>query len=277
YGYTPSRVTAFIFITIFSISFQLHAFQAIRYRLWWLLPSACLCGTMELAGWSGRLWSTYDPLAMLPFQIQISATMLAPTPLLAANFMIFGEVIKRLGISYSRLTPRWYTVLFTTSDILSLFVQGAGGGVASGAKDVKGQKLGSNIMLAGIIFQLVVIVIFALCATEYLVRYNKGSPVSKRSADPESVRGEFTRKVKMMVYALTFTTTCLFIRAVYRVIELAGGWQGKIIHTQVYFNVLDGAMIVLAMCTLNIFHPGILLKAVAPETEKDQNSSAASA
>lgn len=38
---------------------------------------------------------------------RISATMLAPTPLLAANFMIFGEVIKRLGISYSRLTPRW--------------------------------------------------------------------------------------------------------------------------------------------------------------------------
>lgn len=57
-------------------------------------------------------------------------------------------------------------------DILSLFVQGAGGGVASGAKDAKGQKLvsymvdpshlsrsdsslqGSDIMLAGIIFQL---------------------------------------------------------------------------------------------------------------------------
>lgn len=25
---------------------------------------------MELTGWSGRLWSTYDPLAMLPFKIQ---------------------------------------------------------------------------------------------------------------------------------------------------------------------------------------------------------------
>ena len=144
---------------------------------------------------------------------RISATMLAPTPLLAANFMIFGEVIKRLGISNSRLTPRWCKyptcgwyihksvangfffqtpfcslprwVLFrfnqfrnfishstNLQDILSLFVQGAGGGVASGAKDAKGQKLvsqivdpcnlsksnsslqGSDIMLAGIIFQL---------------------------------------------------------------------------------------------------------------------------
>ena len=39
-------------------------------------------------------------------------------------------------------------------------------------------------------------------------------------------------------------------------------------------DVLDGAMIVLAMCALNIFHPGVLLKAVAAETEKDQSSSA---
>jgi len=35
---------------------ELHAFQAIR--------------VMELTSWSGRLWYTYDPLAMLPFQIQ---------------------------------------------------------------------------------------------------------------------------------------------------------------------------------------------------------------
>lgn len=67
--------------------------------------------------------------------------------------------------------------------------------------------------------------------------------------------------------------------AVYRTIELADGWTGRIIHTQVYFSeststflerrpadgrvrldVLDGAMIVLAIYTLNFAHPGIFLR-----------------
>jgi hypothetical protein len=43
-------------------------------------------------------------------------------------------------------------------------------------------------------------------------------------------------------------------------IELSGGWNGRIIHTEVYFNVLDGGMVVLAIFTLNFAHPGLLLQ-----------------
>ena len=69
----------------------------------------------------------------------------------------------------------------------------------------------------------------------------------------------------------------------YRTIELADGWNGRIISTQVLFSaflpsqsfceltendtflsffftdVLDGAMITLAMYTMNFAHPGLLL------------------
>lgn len=44
--------------------------------------------------------------------------------------------------------------------------------------------------------------------------------------------------MKVLICALVFNTTCLFIRAVYRVIELSDGWTGRIIHTQVYFSAL---------------------------------------
>jgi hypothetical protein len=66
----------------------------------------------------------------------------------------------------------------------------------------------------------------------------------------------------------------------YRVVEFANGWTGKVISTQwvfsawsffsflfpnlivivVYADVFDGTMIVLAMYTLNLFHPGIYLR-----------------
>lgn len=71
------------------------------------------------------------------------------------------------------------------------------------------------------------------------------------------------------------TLTQIVDRAVYRTIELSNGWSGKIIQTQVYFSkyyvyyspssnnlivdVLDGTMIVLAMYTMNIAHPGFML------------------
>ena len=66
----------------------------------------------------------------------------------------------------------------------------------------------------------VVIVVYAMCATDYLVRYHKNSAIYKPSAvrDDDSTgsadpaRGEYTRKVKLMIYALILTTTCLFIR-----------------------------------------------------------------
>jgi hypothetical protein len=31
-------------------------------------------------------------------------------------------------------------------------------------------------------------------------------------------------------------------RSIYRIIELSTGWHGRIIETEVYFNVLDGAI-----------------------------------
>ena len=107
------------------------------------------------------------------------------------------------------------------------------------------------------------------------------------------VRGTYTENLKRMAYALVFTTICLFIRyvpgyivsrnviylilsAIYRTIELSNGWNGRIISTQRYFSmfftvlllrhaylslvtdVLDGAMVVLAIYTFNLAHPGRL-------------------
>ncbi|KAG7442279.1 uncharacterized protein BT62DRAFT_1079400 [Guyanagaster necrorhizus] len=67
------------------------------------------------------------------------------------------------------------------------------------------------------------------------------------------------KKIKYMIRALAFNTVCLIIREIYRTIELEDGWNGKIIHTQVYFNGFDGAMVILAIYTLNFAHPGRLI------------------
>ena len=45
---------------------------------------------------------------------RIATTIIAPTPLIAANFVILGQIIKRLGQQYSRLSAMWCASPFPT-------------------------------------------------------------------------------------------------------------------------------------------------------------------
>ncbi|KAJ7050415.1 RTA1 like protein-domain-containing protein [Mycena amicta] len=264
YGYTPTEYVCIIFVVLFSISTLLHTGQAITYRLWWLFPSAIFAGAIEVVGWAGRLWSSIAPHQVHPFEIQLITTLCGPTPLAAANFTILGGIITRLGPQYSRLGPRRYTTIFLCCDILALFVQGIGGGIAAHAVTTsKSPKTGSHIMLLGIILQLVTIAVYVLCAAEFLYRYMHDLPLAKH-AGFASTRGALTPRMRVLLYGMSFNTLCLLTRAVYRVVELADGFKGRIEQTEVYFNVLDGLMIVLAIITLNFTHPGFLMYGVSP-------------
>jgi len=264
YHYIPTEYACAIFVTLYSISTLLHLFQSVKARLWWLLPTTVFAGVAEILGWSARLWSSKNPHILIPYEIQLTATILAPTPLVAANFIILGKIISRLGPRYSRLSPKLYTLVFCAFDVICLIVQAIGGAsAASAVGKLQSPNNGGNIMLGGIVAQMISITVYVACAGEFFLRYFSDSPVRKVSpVDSTGTAGGnvIDPNMKLMIIALIFDTTCIFIRSVYRTIELANGFTGRIISTQVYFNVLDGAMITLAIFTLNIAHPGLLLK-----------------
>ncbi|KAF7362846.1 hypothetical protein MVEN_00634400 [Mycena venus] len=273
YGYTPTESVCILFITLFGISSVLHLLQAIRYRLWWIFPTVIFAGLLETLGWSARLWSAIAVLEPHPFEIQLIVTICGPTPLAAANFTMLGAIILRLGPIYSRLGPKSYTTIFLICDILSLFVQGIGAGIA--AKEVinlESPKKGGHIMLLGIILQLITIAAYAVCASEFLWRFLKHRPLAKHTKNMNAsppLPAPLTQRQKILISAMAFNLLCLIIRAIYRVIELNDGFRGRIIQTQVYFNVLDGGMVTLAIFTLNFAHPGFLLyHAPTPEEKR---------
>ncbi|KAJ7823450.1 RTA1-domain-containing protein [Mycena leptocephala] len=268
YGYLPHEYVAIIFVVLYGISTAFHVGQATYYRMWWLFPTVCLCGVGELVGWSGRLWSSFSPSFYNPFMMQIVSTIIAPTPLIAVNFILLSWIVTRLGPCYARLSPKRYAVVFVTCDIVALVIQAAGGGIASTASDLAGTKLGANIMLAGIVFQFVSIVTYCSLSCDFLIHYRADRPLRLDS----SGRGVLDANVKTMVYGLTFSTLMLSIRSIYRIIELAGGWQGRVLHTEVDFNVLDGAVVVLAIYSLNVAHPGRLLGTRRPTPPADSTN-----
>ncbi|KAJ7247419.1 RTA1 like protein-domain-containing protein [Mycena haematopus] len=236
-----------VFVTLCTISTVLHLRQAIRYRIWWLLPIAFVPGLLEILDWSALLWSTCSLTFLLSFELQVinimrcvASVLSGPTPLIVTDFMILGRIIQRLG-RYSRLSPKWYSIIFCSCDIISLSVQGFGGTIASVAVgNSQSPDNGAHIMLAGIIFQMISISIYILLAAEFFLRFFTDKPLGGRKTAYHSLggrgRGELDQDLRIMIGALAFNTTCLFIRAIYRTIELLDGFSGPIVSTQWSFN-----------------------------------------
>ncbi|KAG1873925.1 RTA1 like protein-domain-containing protein [Suillus subluteus] len=263
YHYVPTEWICILFVVLYSISTALHLGQALKYKLWWMIPTATFAGILEILGWSARLWSSRNPKLLTPYEMQIVGTIIAPTPLVAANFIILGRIITQVGPQYSRLTPRKYTIIFCCFDIACLVVQAVGGASAAHSANTKSSaSMGANIMLGGIAAQLFAIVVYVTMAVEILLHFKHNAPFRyvEQSRIFEKGSRTVSKKLRLMLCGMAFCTLCVFIRSVYRTVELANGWDGPVISTERYFDWLDGGLVTLAMYTLNFLHPGILLK-----------------
>jgi hypothetical protein len=56
--------------------------------------------------------------------------------------------------------------------------------------------------------------------------------------------------------ALFLATATLFVRTVFRAIELSEGFGGKLANNQLQFMILDGAMVIIACICMTVMHPG---------------------
>ncbi|KAG2113961.1 RTA1 like protein-domain-containing protein [Suillus clintonianus] len=275
YNYIPTEWICILFLVLYSISTVLHLGQALKYKLWWMLPTATFAGVLEILGWSARLWSSRSPRLLTPYEMQLVGTIIAPTPLVAANFIILGKIIHQVGPQFSRLTPKIYTILFCSFDVVCLIVQAVGG--ASAARAVSQESsatMGANIMLGGIAAQLFAIVVYVALAAEFFLRlkYNAPFRYADESRISEKAQHSVSKNLRVMICGMALCVLCIFIRSIYRTVELAGGWFGPVITTERYFDWLDGAMVTIAIYTLNFIHPGIWLNKGDPTAHVAQQA-----
>lgn len=174
----------------------------------------------------------------------------APTFYTAGVYVLLGRFIELLGRDSSILSPRVYLIIFVTCDIISLVVQAIGGGMASvaAAQENGNTTPGTNIMVAGIIFQMASITVFVLCAADFVRR-----TLARRLLQ------NYTKTIVPLLAAMVFSVLCIYVRSIYRTIELLEGWSGYLITTERFFIALDGSMMVLAVAIFNLIHPGWFL------------------
>ncbi|CAE6423948.1 unnamed protein product [Rhizoctonia solani] len=259
FNYVPTGWVCILFIVLFSLTTAAHILQAFWLKVWYMFPTLAICGLVEVVGWAGRYWGHENPYNRNPFLMQICTTIMAPSFMTAAMFLILPRIVSELGQEYSRMSPRLYPIIFLTADVGALLLQAIGGGVASSATTLEGANRGGNIMLSGIVIQLAAVTLFDLLAIEFVIRYAFGRPAYGASIDHEK-KHAIPKRVALMLVGLGIASVFILIRSIYRTIELTDGWNGRIISTEKWFNWFDGGAIVMAMVTFNVFHPGLLIK-----------------
>ena len=209
--------------------------------------------------------------------MQICCLTIAPAFLAAGIYLTLSRIVVTFGPDNSRIKPLSYPRIFIPCDVFSLVLQALGGGMASTASHQnKSPDTGDHIMVAGLAFQVLTLLVFMLLCADFAIRtLRRMNAMGDAALDPThaKLRGSF--KFRAFLLALALATICIFIRSVFRVVELGEGWEGSLIKDQKLFIALEGAMVILAVLVLNAFHPGLCfregyvkkVKAAKDETE----------
>ncbi|KAL6362108.1 hypothetical protein LRP88_05592 [Fusarium phalaenopsidis] len=254
YKYEPSMAAAVILIITFSASSLLHAFQIIKTKTWFFIPF--LVGSLfETIGFIGRAVGAEESpdYTFAPYVMQQLLLLLGPTCYAASIYMILGRLIRLLDAErYSLIRSSWLTKFFLIGDLLSIALQGIGGGKVVNAETEDDRSTGENIIIAGLVVQIIFFSLFMIVTSLFHFRIRKNP-----AARAESINTRW----ELFLLILYITSILILIRSLFRLVEYAMGHDSELQSKEVYIYVLDGAPMLIASTLFNIFHPSKYLVA----------------
>ncbi|KAK3702293.1 hypothetical protein LTR37_015004 [Vermiconidia calcicola] len=149
----------------------------------------------------------------------------------------------------SRVPAKVYYYTFIPCDIIALILQAVGGAMSSTSNGAS--SVGANIALAGLIFQVITLVVFSTACIDYMFLSRH---VWQAAALP--------LRFKVFCAFFTLATLLIVIRCSYRVYELSEGYtsDSEALRDQPLFIGLEGVMVILAALCLVAAHPSALFK-----------------
>ncbi|KAF2463797.1 RTA1-domain-containing protein [Lindgomyces ingoldianus] len=269
YGYYPNLGANAFFAAFFGICMIAQILLGVKYRTWTYMIALTLGCLGEMVGYIGRIIMHGNPWSDIGFQIQICCLIISPAFVAGGIYLTLKHIVLNFGEKWSRLRAGWYTWIFISCDILSLVLQGAGGGIAATADTGSSMlDVGTNLMITGVIFQVVVLVFFGYFLGEYTLRTHR----HRDELSSESLKLLNSSPFRMFMCAVVIAYIGILGRCAYRIPELTDGWGSDIMRNEVEFIVLEGAMIVISVLVLTVFHPGYCFPALANTIGKKKAS-----
>ncbi|CAD0018121.1 unnamed protein product [Aureobasidium pullulans] len=230
YHYTPSIVAAIIFVVLFALGFFGHVFYIFKLRARYFIP--------------------FTIGVLRPFIMQSLLILVAPALYAASIYMVLGRIIRRLDAEeYSVIRTKWLTKVFVIGDVFSFLVQSSGAGLQAKG-DLDSFNLGKNIVIAGLIIQIIIFGFFVIVAGLFHVRVNKL---------PTGASVDSNLSWRKHMYNLYFCSAIILIRNLIRVVEYAQGNNGYIITHEWMLYIFDAVFIFLVTVAFLVLHPSKLL------------------
>ncbi|KAI8269137.1 Sphingoid long-chain base transporter RSB1 [Colletotrichum sp. SAR11_239] len=262
YRYRPNIAVNALFLALYGIAGLVHIFLGIRWRSYWFMTFMVLGCLSEIVGYIGRIMLYHNPFAFVPFMLQIVFITSGPVWYTAAIYVTLSKAITHLGPELARLPPKALYWVFIALDVSCLVIQAAGGAIST---DSKGDSnLGVNLAMGGLVIQVVVIVVFCAVFADYMIRYTRSSYTRK-----------LTQREKIFFGFLALAVALILARCSYRVDELSEGYSNSTkVTDEGLFIGLEGVLIVLAVFSLCLGHPGLAFENKTERVEERKESQA---
>ncbi|KAL3457534.1 RTA1-domain-containing protein [Aspergillus heterothallicus] len=281
--YLPNLAGNALYVAIFSFFIFIQLIIGVRMRTWSFMITT-ICGLiLEVLGYAARIKERDNPFIDKWFTMSIVCLTIAPAFLSAAIYLSLARIVGVYTTRISRLKQRSYSLLFVACDIISLLLQAAGGAMTTSA-DASTIETGKNILIAGLAFQVASLTLYlGICGdlAWRVWRVSRGGRRAQSSslemplttdhteipqsmgrnaiffdADFASIRA--ARAWAAFLFLQGLATICIYVRCVFRVAELSGGFDSRLANDEVAFMVLEGAMISIAVIALSSWgHPGM--------------------
>ncbi|KAI8711132.1 hypothetical protein NCS52_01488600 [Fusarium sp. LHS14.1] len=183
YRFEPSTGLNTLFTVLFVLTTLLYGIQIWRTRTWYL-SALVIGGCCEIVGYAGRVInSKEDPgcWTLGPYVMQNLVILIAPALMAASIYMILGRIILLTeGEHLALIKRRWLTKIFVTGDVLSLLLQGSGGGLMASGDN---HETGERVIIGGLFVQLAFFGFFIVVVAALYHRRLRRSPTI-RALDP---------------------------------------------------------------------------------------------
>lgn len=261
--YLPSVGGNAVYLTAFILLIIAQLYLGFRYKTHGFMWPFVLGCAGEAIGYGGRVWMAYNIFNFNAFLINLVPLTMAPALLTASIYICLSRLVTLYDptISVSRLKPRTYSWIFISADLLSLILQSGGGAIAAMANDEKTSNIGVDVMIAGLAWQVISMFFFMVLCGDFAWRLKVSGVYRPIHAGTHARAADLkgTKRLFGFLIALTLATVFIFIRCVYRLAELQGGFDGKLANDQVTFMLFEGPLIIGAALALTIWHPGVCL------------------
>lgn len=176
--------------------------------------------------------------------------------------MILGRVIRGVkGEGYSVIRVNWLTKIFVGCDVICFLAQCTGGGMLAGATTKSQIDLCNNIVLGGLIFQIVVFGLFVVAAITFHLRLSR-RPTESAVSGPLGVDsrvggwgrwmlvGKSMAGWKRFMVILYVTSALITLRNLFRVVEYGMGWDSYLLNHEWVLLAFDAVLMVgvLVIC-----------------------------